>query len=311
MRKLPPLTALRAFECAGRQLSFQLAAQELHVTPSAISHQVKTLEEFLGVRLFNRLTRRIELTDAGRNYSAALGEALDVMDEATRRLRSSNHERVLMLSVAPTFATEWLVPRLLDFQEQYPEIEVRLATSLRVPDFGTSDVDLSILLGPAGWSGLHVEQLTREDLVLLCTPGMAARLNVPDDLRTVTLIKILARPGQWHSWLQSTGLSRLEGLPREAVMDSTSLAIEAAAAGLGVALADRALAEGYLRAGTLIIPFELRQATDRGYHLICPASHLQKTAVSAFVEWIREQLRAPGRLRVRAHNLHQAVVTAL
>ncbi|MBT6277944.1 MAG: transcriptional regulator GcvA [Chromatiales bacterium] len=292
MRNLPPLTAIRAFESASRHLSFQTAAEELHVTPSAISHQVKALEAFLGVRLFNRLTRRIELTDAGRGYQGATGEALDLIDEATRRLRASNDEKVLMLSVPPTFATEWLVRRLLDFQDHHPEIEVRLATSLKIPDFRHSDVDLSILFGPASWEGLYVEQLTREDLVLLCTPGMAARLNAPDDLRDVTLIRILARPGQWHSWLQATELTHLEGLPREAAMDSTSLAIEAAASGLGVALADRELASGYMNAGTLVVPFELRQATDRGYHIVCPSSHLQRAAVDAFVTWIRVQLDA-------------------
>lgn len=290
MRKLPPLNAVRAFESAGRHLSFQLAAEELSVTPSAISHQVKALEVHLGARLFRRLTRRIELTETGRTYLRPLSEALDLIDEATRRTRASFDERVLTLTVAPTFATEWLVPRLLDFQDQHPDVEVRLATSLRLPDFRNSDVDLAVLLGPGDWEGLYVQRLTREDLVVVCTPAIAERLRSPAQLNEVSLLRVLARPGQWRSWLSAIGLGSIDVHARATVLDSTSLALEAAASGLGVALADRRLAGLYLDAGDLVVAFEVEQATDRGYHVVCPLSHLHRPAAQAFLEWLRTRL---------------------
>lgn len=290
MRKLPSLSAVRAFESAGRHLSFQAAGDELHVTPSAISHQIKALESQLGVNLFNRLTRRIELTQAGSQYLVQLSEALDIIDEATRRVRSSHDERVLNLSVAPSFATAWLIPHLLDFHEHHPEIEVRVASSLRLPDFRATDVDLAILLGPGDWKGLHTERLTREDLVLLCSPNVASTMKSTDDLAAMTFIRILARPGQWRSWLHANGLDHIDVRERSVVLDSTSLGLEAAGAGLGVVLADRELAAVHLAHGELVEPFEAEVETDRGYHVVCPSTHLQRPAARAFMDWLQEQI---------------------
>lgn len=290
MRNLPSLKAVRAFECAGRHLSFQAAGEELHVTPSAISHQVKTLEAFLGAPLFHRLTRRIELTTAGRQYLVNLSEALDLVDEATRRIRSIHDERVLNLAVAPTFATAWLVPHLLDFQERHPDIEVRLSSTLRVPDFRASDVDLAILLGPAEWAGLHTERLTREDLIVLCAPQVAIRLKAVEDLKGMSFIRILARPGQWRSWLQANGLEDVKVRARGIVLDSTSLGLEAAVSGLGVVLADRELAASYIDAGELVAPLELEVETDRGYHVVCPHTHTHRPAARAFLDWLHDQI---------------------
>lgn len=292
MRKLPSLNAVRAFECAGRHLSFQRAAEELHVTPSAVSHQVKQLESDLGVALFVRLTRRVELTSAGRQYRNSLSEALDDIDEASRRVRAAHDEKVLNLTVAPTFATAWLVPHLLDFQERHPDIEVRLASSLRIPDFRSTDVDLAILLGPGDWAGMHVERLTREDLVVLCAPGLALSYPEPDILERAPLIRIFARPGQWRSWLQANGLAHIDPRTRGMLVDSTALAFEAAISGLGVMLADRELAQHHLQSGHLVVPLQGEVETDRGYHLVCPRSHLQRYATERFVEWLHGQLAA-------------------
>jgi LysR family glycine cleavage system transcriptional activator len=297
MRKLPSLNAARAFECAGRHLSFQQAAEELHVTPSAVSHQVKLLESDLGVQLFDRFTRRVELTPAGRQYLMGLSEALDMIDESTRRVRAAHDERVLTLAVAPSFATAWLVPHLLDFQERYPDIQVRLASSLRVPDFHGSDVDLALLLGPGDWRGLYSERLTRDDLIVLCAPSVAEELHEPDDLARVSFIRILARPGQWRSWLHANGLDHIDPRARGIVIDSTSLGLEAAVSGLGVVLADRGLASLHVAQGHLVMPFEMEVETERGYHLVCPRSHLQRPAATVFVRWLRDQLALPVPLK--------------
>ncbi|MCP5153429.1 MAG: transcriptional regulator GcvA [Ectothiorhodospiraceae bacterium] len=292
MRHLPPLSAVRAFEAAARHLSFNLAARELHVTSSAISHQVRALETFLGVRLFQRSTRRVSLTDQGRSYLGSVSAALDQIDRATERV-SRRGSSTLHLSVSATFATEWLVPRLLGFQSSHPDIDVRLMTTVGMPDFAGSDTDLGICFGHGEWRDLEAHLLVQEELVVVCSPQLARDepgVRAPADLARVPLIHVLPRVAQWRDWLAAMGLGGVDA-ERGPRFHTTSLALEAAEAGLGVAVASRALAQPHLTAGRLVIPFESKVPSRGGYYLVHPSGAAERQPLVAFKEWILEVVR--------------------
>jgi LysR family glycine cleavage system transcriptional activator len=291
VRRLPPLNALRTFEAVGRHLSFVRAAEELHVTASAVSHQVRGLEESLGVVLLRRMTRRVALTRAGRDYLPALTRALDEMDDATRRLEHRRAETVVNLSASPTFASEWLIPRLLGFQERFPETDVRLVTALGPPDFDASDVDFAICFGTGHWPGLRVHQLTREELIVVCSPALRAGpppLRRPQDLRGRTLVHVLPRAGQWASWLAAASVTGID-TERGSTFHTTTLALEAAESGLGIAIADRRLAAPHLASGRLVVPFDLDQRTEGGYHLLYPEERKLVAHTAAFRDWLLDE----------------------
>lgn len=306
MRNLPPLRAIRAFEAAARHLSFNRAADELHVTPSAVSHQVRTLEEHLGAKLFERLTRRVVLTPDGQAFLPPVHTALDQIDAAVQRIRGNRDDGSLTVQASPNFATEWLVPRLLGFQAEYPDIEVKLMTT-RGPDglhFDFEQVDLAIWYGKGNWPDVDCERLMSEELVPVCSPDLLRgerALSSPEDLRDATLIHVLIRIGQWRNWLEAAGIEGAEP-ERGPKFQNTPLALEAAMAGMGVAIANRAFVADHLRDGRLVIPFDQDLPSECAYYLLYPKQGPRRTSAIAFREWIRDVLESERDVDLSLHE---------
>ncbi len=291
MRRLPPLNAVHTFEAAARHLSFHRAAEELHVTPSAVSHQVRALEEFLGVRLFNRLARQVVLTTEGQIYLPPVRAALDQIHSATERVAAAKDRGPLTMSVSPTFATGWLVPRLSRFQVAHPSIEVRLnlvRSTTEPADFSRSDVDLVIRYGNQDNPGLRSIRLIVEELLPVCSPALLdapTPLRRPQDLRHVTLLHALPRVDQWRQWLTAAGVGGVNA-ERGPKFHNTPLTLEGAIAGMGVALADRRLVARELKSGRLVAPFDITLPSESAYYLIYPQEREDNPNIAAFRDWL-------------------------
>lgn len=294
MRRLPPLNTLRAFEAAARHESFLKAAEELHLTPSAISHQIRTLEEHLGISLFHRRPRAVSLGEGGRVFWASVRNALDEIARAAERVAGDPGGRVLTVSAAPVFAMGWLIPRLGDFHSQYPDLEVRLDTSLDLVDLDTSDVDVGIrYTASPNFEGLHVELLFHEQPAVICSPAMSAGLSGPGDLRNVTLIHSHTQVGKWRAVLAAAGVEDID-LDRGPRFANDILTLEAAASGLGAAIVNRNVAERWLAEGRVAIPFTLDYTGPHGYYLCYPEHAAGQDKIVAFSEWLREMLSREG-----------------
>ena len=283
---------MRAFEAAARLGSFNEAAGELFVTPSAISHQVKTLEEFLGVSLFRRARRRVQLTIAGERYLGSVSHALDEIDLATRRVLVSSSSGALNISVAPAFLTRWLVPRVREFQDRHPDIELRLSPNNGEIDFAWSDIDMAIYFGDGKWSDLDVYFLREVVLVPVCSPAFAESnpgLTRPEDLSRHTLIDVSTRPADWDEFLASFGVTRQKRGKRLSV-SSTSLALGAAMENLGIALADRQLVAREVLYGRLITPLDISMDNHLGYHLVYQKDRRLTQEMRAFLDWVLEEI---------------------
>ncbi len=287
-RRLPPLNGLRAFEAAARHLSFTRAAAELNVTQAAISHQIRMLEDRLGVKLFVRRNRTVLLSEAGQAYLPALRDAFDLIDQATDRLLRRDEGGPLVISSTASFATKWLVPRLSSFQSLHPEIEVQLSTSFELVDFQRDAVDAAIRWGLGKWPGLHVERLFTQDLFPVCAPAMAkgrAGLKHPSDLARVTLLHTTAARDDWRLWLTAAGVRGVDA-SRGPVFDQLFTALQAAIDGVGVALGQTQLVERDIAAGRLVRPFELSLPIEAAYYFVCPPAALKRRKVKAFHDWM-------------------------
>lgn len=294
MRDLPPLGALRVFEAAARHMSFQRAAEELHVTPSAVSHQIKGLEAFLGKPLFRRAKRAITLTPAGRQYLPPVQAALESIQAATARLNRTPDLRVLTISVAPALASGWLVPRLALFQMKHPDIEVRVTTSTRTVDFKQHpDIDIGIRFGDGHWPGLRAHRLLPMQLIPVCSPELLtthAPIKRPADLARLNLLHALPRLGDWRSWFLAAGASGVDP-DRGPKFQDTPLAINAAIAGSGVAIADRQFVQREIDAGRLVVPFDMQIPAKTAYYLVYPADRARDPRVRAFRDWALNEAR--------------------
>lgn len=283
---------MRSFEAAARLKSFNKAAEELFVTPSAISHQIKTLEEFLGAPLFRREKRRTHLTPAGEKYLTAVEHALDEIDLATRRLISSPNTSVVNISVVPAFLTRWLVPRIRQFQEQYPDVELRLSASTGLVDFTHSDTDMAIYFGRGEWENVEMLYLREVNLVPVCSPKLLEGeqpLCSVKDLPYHTLIQVTSRLDEWELALEKTGISTAQ-ISKTLTFSSTSLAISAAIEGVGIALTDLELVEREIEFGQLIIPFELSIETHKAFYLVYQQGRQLTHAMQAFHDWISAEI---------------------
>ena len=298
MRTLPSLNALRAFEVCGRLLSVQLAANELNVTPAAVSRQIKLLEDQLGVLLFERGHRAIALTPMGERYLADVVRGFETLRTATINLTEARRRRTLKIRGYTTFSMNWLLPRLSTFHREHPDIEVSLTTSLQPVDFNTEDVDAAIRLSHAPSSDLGYDRLVPNELVPVCSPEfLRAHPDLadatPEALRNVPLLHSLARREDWAKWLDAAGVrgvNPLSGLSYE----SSILAYFAATQGVGVAMAQRVLVADQLRDGTLVMPFSF--VLDQGaytYYLIYPRVHLSNAEFAAFRNWLLSIGEAP------------------
>lgn len=296
-RRLPPLNALRAFEAAARLMSFSKAAEELSITPSAISHQIRGLESYLGLRLFRRTGRALMLTDEGQNYLPTLRDAFDAIHAATARLAARQSAGALTVSLLSSFAARWLIPRLPRFQASHPGIEVRLSTTVRVVDFRREDVDCAIRHGRGQWPGLAADLLLREDLFPVCAPQLRdgpRPLKTPRDLAQHTRFQVIARPDDWRIWLTAAGIADLDP-ERGPQFESSDMALRAAAEGLGVAIGTTPLVQDDIRNGRLVAPFDIRLPSDLAYYFVVPEDRRDQPRIAAFRDWLLEEVRRDAR----------------
>lgn len=291
-RRLPPMPALRAFEAAAQLLSFKEAAGQLHRTPSAISHQIRGLERELGTPLFHRDSQGLRLTDAGRDYLAAVHEALGGLAEATARLQRARGEGPVSISLFPSLAVRWLIPRLNDFRDKCPGVEIELVSSVRQADFDRGTIDAAIRFGDGDWSGLRRDPLMLEERFPVCSPALAAgppSLTDPADLAGRVLLHNGAHPGEWAQWLEEAGVEGVNA-GRGPVFDASNEVLAAAANGMGVALGRTPLVEADLEAGRLVAPFDIRVRTPGRYWLVAPEATADTAGLAAFRDWLQAQL---------------------
>ncbi|CUR44864.1 Glycine cleavage system transcriptional activator [Alloalcanivorax xenomutans] len=285
-----PLNALRAFEASARLCNFTRAGQELNVTQTAISHQVKALEDQLGVTLFTRLPRGLALTDEGHALLPVLTDAFDRISGAVTRLQEGRFQEVVTLGVVGTFAIGWLLPRLSDFRDRHPSIDLRLKTNNNVADIVAEGLDYFIRFGDGAWHGTDALPLLEAPLSPVCAPALADRLKQPADLHGVPLLRSFRRD-EWERWFRAAGVA--PPTPRGGMFDSSTLLLEAAAGGEGVALLPVAMFQEALGQGRVKQPFELAVDTGR-YWLTKLKSREETPAMGQLRAWLEQSLRGYG-----------------
>lgn len=297
-RRLPPLNALRAFEAAARHLNFSRAADELAVTPGAVSQQIQNLEDYVGAALFKRTPKGLLLTDAAQTALPALREAFDRLAEAASLLTAAVDGRRLTVSVAPSFAAKWLVPRLGLFEAAHPQVDVWLSADMEVVDFALGEIDLAIRYGAGRYPGLEVVKLMSETVIPVASPELleANPIVQPSDLANHILLHDGSPDADdscpdWSMWLAARQVKGVDGA-RGPRFNQSSLVIEAAAGGRGVALAKRALAQADLDSGRLVAPLQDATAVDFAYFVVHPKAKGRLPQVKAFVSWITAQAAA-------------------
>jgi LysR family glycine cleavage system transcriptional activator len=291
-RRLPPLNALRAFEAAARHLNFSRAADELSVTPGAVSQQIQNLEDYVGVALFKRTPKGLLLTDPAQIALPALREAFDRLAEAASMLTAAVDGRRLTVTVPPSFASKWLLPRLGAFEALHPDVDVWVSAGMELTDFASGEVDLAIRYGAGRYPGLEVIRLMQETVIPVASPELLADhpLEQLGDLAGQVLLHDGSPDADescpdWTMWLAARGVKGVDGA-RGPRFNQSSLVIEAAVGGRGVALAKRALAQADLDAGRLIAPFQIATAVDFAYYLVHPKTKGRLPQVKAFITWI-------------------------
>lgn len=287
--RLPSLNGLRAFEAAARHLSFTHAAQELNVTQTAISHQIRRLEEELGIRLFIRQSRSLALTPQAAEYLPGIRAAFQDLRTATDRLLRKGDDRVLTISTLTSLAVKWLLPRLSSFQERHPEIDVRITTSTELVDFRTSNVDAAIRYGQGRWPGLDAEWLMAEHLFPVCSPKLLTgerALKRPEDLEHATLLHTSSTIDDWRLWLTAAGLPAHLSQNRGLTFDLAFMTIQAAIDGLGVAMGHTAYVADDVANGRLVVPFTVSMPSA-GYYFVTPQDRPVASKLNLFREWLR------------------------
>ena len=288
-RRLPPLKTLPSFDVAARLLSFSAAAGELHLTHGAVSRQMKALEDHLGVRLFRRRGRGLELTDAGAALLPAVRTALDVVEAGARQVSGTGRSGSLVVSCLPTFMMRWLIPRLYDFKARHPGIDIRLSASSAPVAFARDGVDLAIRIGLGAWPpGVEALPFLEEEIGPVCSPALARRrsMKMPGDLRHHTLLHTDTRPEAWADWAARRGVSGLPvGRLAGTRFEHFYFMLEAAVGGLGVAMAPKPLVAEDLKLGRLVAPLGF-VPSGRRYCVVHPAEAADLPAVRAFRTWI-------------------------
>lgn len=290
-RRLPPLNALKAFEAAARHLSFTKAADELFVTQAAVSHQIKALEEFLSMKLFLRRNRTLLLTEEGQAYFLELKDIFKNLQEATERLLAKGSKGAITVAMPPSFASQWLVPRISRFSVEHPDIDVRIKAVDFDEGFLEDDVDVAIYYGKGRWSGVKADKLHTEYLTPLCSPLLfngPKPLENLSDLRHHVLLHDLSREA-WKNWLKSVGVAGVN-VNQGPVFSHSMLVLQAAALGQGIALGNTILARPELDAGRLIMPFEEKVASRDAFYLVCDEAQADLGKIAAFRAWILAQV---------------------
>ena len=285
--RLPPLNALKAFEASARQLSFTRAAEELFVTQAAISHQIKSLEEFLGIKLFMRKNRALLLSEEGQAYYLDIKEVFNTINDATERLLARGAKGAITVSLQPSFAIQWLVPRLNAFNSLHPDIDVRIKAVDQAESSLTEDVDVAIYYGRGHWADIHAEQLQKEYLVPVCSPLLLQGkkpLSVLEDLVNHTLLHDTSRR-DWKRWFKQVGV-KATNVNHGPIFSHSSMVVQAALHGQGIALAHSFLAKPDIDAGRLICPFEEVLENKNSYYVVCRERQVDLGKIAAFREWV-------------------------
>lgn len=290
--RLPPLNTMRLFEAAGRHSSFKAAAEELNLTPSAISHGVQTLEQWLGVDLFLRGNRTLTLTAAGEAYLPRVRAALEAIVEASDAVPGRKPTGKLAVSVTPTFGVRWLLPRLARFNDRHPDIEVSVDTNHRLVEFPRDGIDVAIRMGRGDWAGLDTTCLVREQLVPVCAPRIAVAFRSTDDLADTTLLHVVDAREDWTAWSRLAGIE-LPPAVRGLRFDTIQMALEAAAAGLGVAIGRLPLVDAELAAGRLVPLFGRPRTCKTGYWMVTARGSRIRPEIAAFCDWIEGEVEPP------------------
>jgi len=294
MKRLPALNALRAFEAAARHKSFTAAAGDLFVTHGAVSRQIRHIEEFLGLPLFERLPRGVELTDQGREYAAIVRRAFEQVAEASDALRTrADEKQILTISTTPRFAVGWLMSRLHLFQRDFPQYGIRISSTTRLVNFERERIDVAIRYGRGNWPGLSITRLFKHEEVPVCSPKLLEGpdgLKKPADLERTRLLHDGSYQ-YWASWLEFAGIKNVDA--RDGwVMDDPNALFEAAMQGHGVALANPRTIESELRDGKLVRPFDIVMPTDVAAYAVCPEQTADEPRIRAAIDWLVAQAKA-------------------
>lgn len=299
LRRLPPISALRALEAVARDLSFTKAARKLHVTQSAISHQIKLIEDLWGIQLFERKAHGIVPTSAGQELAEVAREFFDRIGKTLDALQVESTHETLRINTLQSFAVKWLVPHLGHFYDLHPDINVWISTHDQLVDFAENEVDIAIRLGDGHFPRLHSTLLLQEDVFPVCTPEFLARASRPASPQALLQYPLLLRLGEpshtnWKDWFEAAGIPgvKLTEGPR---FPDTNMALEAAMDGLGIALARTAHVVEDLAAGRLIRLFDIPCPSNVAYYLVCPLGHQDRPVIVAFREWILEEIGAMNR----------------
>ncbi|MBX2832059.1 MAG: LysR family transcriptional regulator [Rhodospirillales bacterium] len=284
--QIPPLNSLRAFDAAGRHLNFRIAAEELGVTQGAVAQHVRGLESYLGLALLDRLPRGVALTENGQRFHAEISRAFEIIRNATQTLQpQSTH---LTISVTPTFAAKWLIPRLPDFTAENPQIELRIVATEKASNFHSDGVDLAVRQTSSSFAaGLVADLLFEQDIISVCSPAIGAKFNLPLQITDLDqIILIHDSHNLWPEYLKLVFGHEIPDRAKNVRLNQTSLAIDAALSGQGIALASRFLVEQDLAAGRLIQPFEQRLRAGRDFYLVTPRDSKKPAACHQVRQWM-------------------------
>ena len=287
-RRLPPLNSLKCFEAAGRLLSFTRAAQELNVTQAAVSHQIKVIEEDLGVSLFIRYPRKLVLTEQGKALLPELIEAFDKISSAVGALRTGEQDNsMISVRLAPSFAAKWLSPKLKDFWFQYPKIDLCLFHSHPAVNFEQEQIDIAVTYGKGDWPGVVAERLLSLDFFPVCPPSFMDNDKPLSDINNLRYYTLLhdANYECWNDWLKHAGVKDINA-NKGTTIDDTNVLIQAAVDGQGIALGSTTFVEDLLESGRLVRPFDISLSNNFAYYVVYPAAHLKNPAVKAFKDWL-------------------------
>lgn len=295
--RLPSLNGLRAFECAARHMSFTRAAEELNVTQTAISHQIRRLEDELGVRLFMRLKDGLALTEEGNAYLPGIRSAFLELRYSTEKLLESSNNSVLTISTLVSVASKWLLPRLPSFREAHPQIDVRISASTEWVDFRKGGIDAAIRYGDGNWPGLRADWLMSDEIFPVCSPRLLTGdkpLNTPVDLAHHPLLQISGvTANDWNDWLHAAGQPPLTAKGPRLTFDLAMMAVQTAIDGQGVCIGRSTYVDDDLRAGRLVAPFDLRLKSASGFYLVTPHDQVESKKIVAFRGWLSQVLAKP------------------
>ncbi|NHB88033.1 transcriptional regulator GcvA [Photorhabdus tasmaniensis] len=290
-KRLPPLNALRVFDAAARHLSFTKAAEELFVTQAAVSHQMKSLEDFLGLKLFRRRNRSLLLTEEGQSYYLDIKEIFTSINEATRKLQARSAKGALTVSLSPSFAIQWLVPRLSSFNFAYPGIDVRIQAVDREEDKLADDVDVAIFYGRGNWPGLRTDRLYAEYLLPVCAPSLLTGenpLKTPADLAHYMLLHDSSRR-DWQAYIRQLDMQQQINVQQGPIFSHSAMVIQAAVHGQGIALANNVMARTEIDAGRLVCPFNDVLVSKNAFYLVCHDNQVELGKIAAFRQWVLAQ----------------------